>query len=105
MFRIHILHLMVFIAVLAPFLLCATIMFETGSGSDLRLRKMIAFFFLLIATIVASCFAVAYLKDSPEEWKRRFSSERLNPEQAQDRAEVETHWRWLVAIMRSIFRG
>jgi hypothetical protein len=96
-FRTRIGHLMAFIALFAPGLLCVRILFENATGAEQFGRKMTASVFLIFGIIVVSCFTVAYLRGSPEERMRLFSPP---PEYAELRAEIAAHWGKVVALVR-----
>jgi hypothetical protein len=104
MLRLRIRHLMILIAVLAPVLLGIRVLLERDSSFESIGRKMIASALFIMGGIVASCFSVAYIRDSPEEWKRRFSSASMDRERAEDWAQIERQWRRLAGLIRWMFR-
>jgi hypothetical protein len=86
-------HMMSLIAVLAVLLVCVRILFEGGAGAEYVGRKIAVSFFLICAITVVACFAIAYVRGSPEERKTLFAPP---PEYAQ----LVQDWRKFVSAFQ-----
>jgi hypothetical protein len=101
MVRVRISHHMALIALVALVLVCVRVLLEDGSGAESFGRKMTASVFLVYGIIVLSCFAVAYIRGSPDERRKLFSPP---PEYLQFRSKISEHWVNVVRVIRTRHR-